>query len=287
MLDQDMDDFTRSVVTAMGPNVDSRVRTVMTAMVHHMHEFMREVALTTPEFMEGLGFLIRAGQMSDDRRNEMLLLADVVGLESLADQITHHLDGSSDTTASAILGPFWRAEAPILSNGASIVQGNTEGATVLMSGRVASRDGTPIAAAVVDVWETAPNGLYEQQDPEQPDFNLRGRFHTDETGFYAVECLRPVSYPIPSDGPAGELLKLMDRHPHRPAHIHLIVTAPGYKALTTQIFDRSDAYLSSDAVFAVKDSLVIDFKAAGPETSTDFVLSYDVVLSPESAKVAA
>ena len=119
------------------------------------------------------------------------------------------------------------------------------------------------------------------------EFNLRGRFETNAGGRYAVECLRPVSYPIPSDGPAGELLALMDRHPHRPAHIHLIVTAPGHKPLTTQIFDRSDVYLASDAVFAVKDSLVIEFQAAAPGAGTDFTLSYDIALCPEAVKAAA
>jgi len=180
---------------------------------------------------------------------------------SLVDAMEHqvHANHADALTASAILGPFWRANAPFLKNGSSIIRKDVGGDTAFMYGVVSGSDGKPIEGAEIDVWHTAPNGLYEQQDPNQPDYNLRGRFRTDSEGRYSFYCLRPTSYPIPYDGPAGQLLQLMDRHPMRPAHIHLIVKAKGYRQLTTQIFDRRDKYVSDDAVFAVKDELVVDF----------------------------
>jgi catechol 1,2-dioxygenase len=168
-----------------------------------------------------------AGRMSDARRNEGQLLADIFGLTSLVDQITHQLatDARDEPTATAILGPFWREDAPLKSMGESIVAGfEGQGDRTWMHGTVTDfRTGQPIEGAVLDVWHTGPNGLYEQQDPNQPDMNLRGRFTTGKDGTYDFICLRPVPYPIPFDGPAGKILQALDRHPYRPAHIHFIV----------------------------------------------------------------
>ncbi len=174
--------------------------------------------------------------MSDDRRNEGLLLGDIIGLESLVDEITHRVRTNQTRTAAtptAILGPFWRRNAPRHEMGDCIVQGNTDGEKTFMCGSV--RDclsGTPIDGAGLDVWLTAPNGLYEQQDQKQPDMNLRGTFQTGPDGRYYFYCIRPTSYPIPDDGPAGRLLHLMDRHPMRPAHIHFIVGFPHFSSLS-------------------------------------------------------
>ena len=234
--------------------------------------------------------------MSNDQRNEGRLVCDVLGLESLVDEITSKLVSSSHAhdTPSAILGPFYRENAPFLPNGSSIVHvpagaswaKQAEAELTLVHGRVLSAaTGRPIAGAVVDVWHTAPNGKYEQQDPEQQDMNLRGRFATDADGRYSFLCLRPVSYPIPSDGPAGHILSLLDRHPFRPAHIHFIVLAPGHRALTTQVFDRRDSYTKDDAVFAVKQRLLVDFEPVDdPPNSEKFRLQYDFTLGakPES-----
>lgn len=164
--------------------------------------------------------------MSDDRRNEGQLLCDVIGLESLVDEITFRLasDAADMPTSSAILGPFWRKDAPRYEMGSTIVHGIEDGDHTLMYGTVVDYlTGKPIEHAELDVWHTAPNGLYEQQDEKQVDFNLRGRFTTGKDGKYNFYCLRPTSYPIPFDGPAGKLLQLLDRHPMRPAHIHFIV----------------------------------------------------------------
>ena len=235
-----------------------------------------------------------AGRRSNDQRNEGQLVCDVLGLESLVDEITSKLLSSSHAqdTPSAILGPFYRANAPFLANGSSIVHvpagaswaKQAEAELTLVRGRVVSAaTGRPIAGAVVDVWHTAPNGKYEQQDAEQQDMNLRGRFAADADGRYSFLCLRPVPYPIPFDGPAGDILALLDRHHFRPGHIHFIVRAPGYRTLTTQVFDRRDAYLNDDAVFAVKRDLLVDFEPVhDPGKSERFRLLYDFKLARES-----
>jgi catechol 1,2-dioxygenase len=233
--------------------------------------------------------------MSDDKRNETQLVCDIIGLESLADESTSkQLATSSHETSSAILGPFYRSDAPILPNGSSIVNNLTPATpwyeqaisgSAFVAGRVMSAStGQPIAGAVVDVWETAPNGLYEQQDGGQPNMNLRGRFETDHAGHYSFYGLRPTSYPIPDDGPAGRLLGLLDRHPYRPGHIHFIVTAPGHRALTTQVFDSGDRYLRDDSVFAVKDDLIVHFQPREGDSKAKWELEYDFQLGAQKAK---
>jgi catechol 1,2-dioxygenase len=231
----------------------------------------------------------------------------------LVDEITQEkLVGSSyKTTRSAILGPFFRNDTPPTKNDASIVlKKPADGEVTYMHGIV--RDavtGAPVAGVTVDIWQCSTNGLYEQQDPEQPDFNLRGKLTTDANGYYGVYCLRPVPYPVPDDGPAGQLLNLLDRHPYRPAHIHIIVrshnnpslvsseqdyltnTLPpsqagsdDYSPLTTQIFDRSSKYLDDDSVFAVKDDLIVDFKPLTGHPEATLELTYDITLYPTGSQ---
>ena len=226
--------------------------------------------------------------MSTAVRNEGQLLCDVIGLESLVDEITYTLTSESTSlpTATAVLGPFWRADAPRLAMDSSIVHNIPDGDHTYMHGVVKDYlTNKPIEGAELDVWHTAPNGLYEQQDENQVDFNLRGRFTTGKDGRYSFYCLRPTSYPVPEDGPAGKLLKLLDRHPMRPAHIHFIVSAPKYKPIVTQIFDRIDKYLTNDSVFAVKDSLIVDFLPREGDDKAAFELKYDFNLATfEQAK---
>jgi catechol 1,2-dioxygenase len=289
MAELSMDKFTDTVTKAMGPNTSPRTREVMTSLIRHMHDFAREVKLTTPEYLAACDFVVRIGKMSDEKRNEAILVSDIFGLESLVDFLDQQAAAgatpastseASDVTSSAILGPFWRESAPLLPYGASIIQGGPQGTPVLVQGRVLSTDGKPIEAAMLNVWETAPNGLYEQQDPNQPDYNLRGRFVTDAEGRYAFRAWRPVAYPIPFDGPAGDLLQMMDRHPYRPSHFHFRVRAPGYQELVTQIFDREDKYTANDSVFAVKDSLIVDYKPPPEGSDVELVVDYDIRLSP-------
>ncbi|KAF2249539.1 aromatic compound dioxygenase [Trematosphaeria pertusa] len=281
--------FTQAVINATGPKASPRVRQLTTSLIRHLHDFARENELTVDEWMAGVELMNEAGRMSDDRRNEGQLVCDIFGLESLVDEITYKLasDAADEPTATAILGPFWRKEAPLKSMGDTIVSGfDDKGDRTWMHGTVTDfLTGKPIEGAVLDVWHTAPNGLYEQQDPDQPDMNLRGRFTTGKDGKYNFYCLRPVPYPIPYDGPAGKILQALDRHPYRPAHIHFILTAPGYKPIITQIFDRNSKYIEDDAVFAVKDSLIVDFKPFQGDPKADFELPYDFKLATfEDAK---
>ncbi|KAL1971096.1 hypothetical protein VTN77DRAFT_47 [Rasamsonia byssochlamydoides] len=274
--------FTDRVINSMGPKTSPRMRQLMASLIRHIHDFARENELTVDEWMAGVKMINWAGKMSDDKRNEGQLLCDVIGLESLVDEITYKVVSESDApTATAILGPFFRADTPQRKNGDSIVTGVDDAEMVFMHGRVIDfTTKKPIAGAVVEVWQASTNGLYEQQDPNQVEHNLRGKFTTDEEGRYYFYCIRPTPYPVPNDGPAGKLLELMDRHPFRPAHIHLLVTHDSYKPLTTQIFDRKDPYITNDSVFAVKDSLIVDFVPRKDDPKAGLELRYDVKLVP-------
>ncbi|MBI3451682.1 MAG: intradiol ring-cleavage dioxygenase [Rhodospirillales bacterium] len=275
-----IDNITDLVIAAMSPDMAPRTKEVLTNLIQHLHDFARDVRLTHEEWLIGIDFLSRAGKMTDEKRNEFILISDILGLESLADAISHNAHGNE--TESAVLGPFFREGAPVLPAGASIAQRNTkDGPAVSLRGRITNAKGEPVAGAIIDVWETGPDGFYEQQDPNQPDMNLRGRFKTDDNGDYDIMAVRPVSYPIPYDGPAGDLLQIMGRHPYRPAHIHMVVVAPGYKKLISQLYDRQDTYLESDAVFAVKGSLIVDFKPARDNSGAEYLVEHNVVLKAD------
>ena len=295
--------FTKSVIDATGPKATPRMRKVMGSLIQHVHDFLRENEVTVEEWLAGVELMNEAGRMSDDKRNEGQLMCDILGIESLVDEITFKVasDAPDQPTATAILGPFWRKDAPKKQMGETIVHGIDDGDHTFMHGTVTDfATGNPIENAQLDIWHTAPNGLYEQQDENQVDMNLRGVFTTGKDGKYSLYCLRPTSYPIPFDGPAGKLLTMLDRHPMRPAHIHFIVrttsdsqsnanvsqvSAPGYKPLVTQIFDRRDKHITNDSVFAVKDSLVVDFQPRKGDDKADFELPYDFKLaSYEDAK---
>lgn len=248
--------ITERVLRSLEQTPDPRLKTIMTSLIRHLHAFIREVELTEAEWFQAIQFLTRVGQMCDDKRQEFILLSDTLGVSMLVDAINHRAVGNA--TESTVLGPFYRPGAPELPPGASISR-DGRGEPAVITGRVLSTSGTPLANALLDVWEGADNGLYEQQDPNQPDMNLRGRFRTDVQGRYKIVAIKPVSYPIPDDGPVGEMLRALGRHPYRPAHIHFIVSADGHVPVTTHLFARGDPYLDSDAVFGTKDSLVVDF----------------------------
>jgi catechol 1,2-dioxygenase len=273
------DNITDLVIAAISPDVSPRVQAVMSSLIRHLHAFAKDVNLTTEEWLAACEYFVRTGHKSDHRRNEFILLSDIIGLEVLVDMMDHQI--TAGETESTVIGPFYRENAPVYPKGASIVQKLADGAeTVYVEGYVKDASGAPIKGATIDVWHTNSNGLYEQQDEDQPDMNLRGRFQSDEGGHYAFRCLRPVSYPIPDDGPGGELLRLMGRHPMRPAHIHFILSAPGMEPIVTQIYDSTDEYLDNDSVFAVKQSLVNVFEKAPKGADTDFVLRQDWTLKP-------
>jgi protocatechuate 3,4-dioxygenase beta subunit len=248
--------LTAEVLHRLETTPDPRLREVMQALVRHLHAFTREVALTEEEWMAGIRFLTATGQMCDDKRQEFILLSDTLGLSMLVDEINHEAGGS--VTESTVLGPFHVADAPLREYGESIVL-KDDAERAVVSGVVRDQDGKPIPGALLDVWQTATNGLYDVQDPGQPPFNLRGRFHARDDGSYRFITVRPTAYSVPDDGPVGKLLQDTDRHPWRAAHIHVIVSADGYQPVTTHIFDADSDYLDSDAVFGVKDSLIRDF----------------------------
>ncbi|KAF3800218.1 Catechol 1 2-dioxygenase [Colletotrichum gloeosporioides] len=278
-------DFTKQVIASMGKETDPRLRVILTSFIQHIHDFAREVDLTTDEWMMGVNMINWAGQMSNDRRNEGQLLCDVIGLESLVDDITNQVAtrNGQPGTATAILGPFWRADTPVRSNGSTIVLKVPEdGQVAWMYGQVTcSNTGKPLANASVDVWQASTNGLYEQQDADQPEHNLRGVFKTDSEGRYGFYCLRPTPYPVPDDGPAGKLLGLLHRHPYRPAHIHLIVRSESFQSVTTQIFDEDSKYLEDDSVFAVKDGLTVRFLERKGDAKAPWELEYNIKLVPK------
>jgi len=280
--------FTHNVINAMGPKTSPRMREVMASLIDHLHSFAREIELTVDEWTEGVALLNWAGKMSDERRNEGQLVCDVVGLETLVDEITYKKasEATDLATQSAILGPFFQTDHKTRKKGESVVEKCPEGAEVAyLYGRVV--DATtqkPVKNASIDIWEASTNGLYEQQDDDQPKSNLCGKFYTDENGEYAFYCLRPTPYPIPYDGPAGKILQLLDRHPYRPAHIHFIVLAEGYKPITTQIFDKDSKYLDDDSVFAVKDSLVVEFVARRDDKQAKCELEYNIAMAPLTSK---
>lgn len=276
-------EFTNMVKSAMGPKTTPKMRRILGSLIEHIHAFTIENQITVEEWMAGVDFINRIGQMSNERRDEGILVSDVFGLETLVDSITYAL-ASSDHTSTAIIGPFYRPNSPKYQYGGSIIQKELGGDKTWVHGIVTDTHGVPLPGAHLEVWHTAPNGLYEQQDPDQPDYNLRGTFTTNDKGEYAYVCLRPTNYPIPFDGPAGDLLQLMDRHPYRPSHIHWRVTHPGFRTLITQIYDRDCEYVSNDSVFAVKDELIVDFVKGGEtakERGCDYDLTYNISLPTE------
>jgi catechol 1,2-dioxygenase len=243
------------VISSFG-GAPPRLREVMSALVRHLHEFAIEVGLTEDEWRKGIASLTATGQITDEHRQEFILWSDVLGLSMLVDALAHELPEGA--TESTVLGPFFVANSPLREYGADIAE-QAAGDPTWVHGRVLTIDGEPIAAAELDVWQNGDNRLYAVQDQEAPEHHLRGRFLTRDDGSYAFIAVRPVPYPIPDDGPVGRMLASTGRHPWRPAHLHIIVRAAGYRTLTTHVFDSSSDYLDSDAVFAVKPSLLRKF----------------------------
>ncbi|GAA5870803.1 hypothetical protein JCM8547_001712 [Rhodosporidiobolus lusitaniae] len=283
--------YTATVCQAIGSKASPRVKQAFPILLKHLHAAIIEAEMTVEEWLQACDLLIEAGKMSSDKRNEMILVTDVLGVESLVDMMEHarFAKAGVETTESAILGPFYRDNVKPQANGTSIIRMKEPGAPfVHLYGTVTGSDGKPLAGAIVDIWHDAPDGFYDSQSPDKPDFHCRGRFVTDSEGKYSTICLYPTPYPIPFDGPAGTLLTLMDRHPYRPAHIHFYIQAPGHKTLVNQVFPRDSKYLNDDAVFAVKDSLIVDFTSP-PTVPTPplgefdeeikYELKYDIALA--------
>ena len=269
---------TETVNGRMSPDTDARLQKVMSSLVRHLHDFAKEVQLTQDEWERAVDFLTRTGQICSAERQEFILLSDVLGLSMLVDAINNRRPEGA--TQNTVFGPFHVPDAPIREMGANISL-DGKGESCLFEGRVLDLDGQPVEGACVDVWSDNADGFYDVQQPDiQPRWNNRGRFITGADGAYSFRGIKPVSYPIPDDGPVGQMLGHMGRHPYRPAHMHYLVTAPGFQKLVTHTFVGGDAYLTSDAVFGVKDTLVAPFDKV-EDGDTAWHSPFDFVLVPE------
>ena len=268
-----------AVVESFADTQDPRLRELLASLVRHLHAFVRDTEPTVAEWERAIEFLTATGHKSDDKRQEFILLSDVLGISMLVETINNRK--TAGATESTVLGPFHMVTSPRRELGDSIDLVGT-GSACVVTGRVLSVGGAPLPGAELDVWQADDHGFYDVQQPSvQPQANGRGLFTADADGAFWFRTVLPCHYPIPTDGPVGTLLEATKRHPYRPAHIHFIVTAPGHRPLTTHIFVAGSAYIESDAVFAVKKSLITEFTPAdGPDRPAR--ANFDIVLQPEA-----
>jgi hydroxyquinol 1,2-dioxygenase len=265
--------ITDAVIKTFANTPNPRLKEIMTALVKHLHAFVREVNLTEDEWLAGIQFLTATGQMCDERRQEFILLSDTLGVSSLKDLLNHQKP--EGMTEWSILGPFYRAGAHALALGETIARDGV-GEPLTVSGRVLDPSGSPIANALLDVWQSDSEGFYDLQKVDASRMDLRGRFRTNANGEFFFRTIKPSYYPIPDDGPVGKMLRAVGRHPYRPAHIHFQLSADGYKMLTTELYLNGDPYIDSDVVFGVRSSLVIDLEKQDGESHAQ----YDFVMEP-------
>ncbi len=281
-------DSAEVVMGSIDRSGEERLLQIMDVVIRHIHAAVKEIEPTQEEWFQAIQFLTKTGHMCDDWRQEFILLSDVLGVSMLVDAINNRKPGGA--TETTVLGPFHVENAPVLENGANTCL-DGKGEPLVVHGKVRSVEGAPIEGARLDVWQCNDDGFYDvQQKGIQPDFNLRGMFHSQKDGSYWFRAAKPRPYPIPDDGPVGMLLKKLGRHPNRPAHLHYIVGADGYEEITTHIFVPDDIYIDSDAVFGVKESLLAEFiKVDDPDRAEKFNVAnpcweveFDFVLAPKS-----
>jgi protocatechuate 3,4-dioxygenase beta subunit len=241
---------TDAVVEAVSRTEDPRLREILLALVRHLHGFVREVRLTEREFQEAARLVAAMGQKTTASHNEVVLMAGSLGVSALVCLLNNGNNGQSETQAN-MLGPFWRDDQPLSKSGDSLVRSPTPGPGLVVRAIIEDQNGHPVAGAEVDVWHSSPQGLYENQDPEQTEMNLRGRFISDSAGCFDFRSVKPAGYPIPIDGPVGELVRATRRHNYRPAHLHFMVYKPGFKTLISQIYTPDDEHIDSDVQFGV------------------------------------
>jgi hydroxyquinol 1,2-dioxygenase len=277
------DNITELAASRWGTAHDPRTAELMTALVRHLHAFAREVRLTESEWMAAMQWLTRAGQISDEKREEFILASDVLGLSMLVVQMNHRLDAAA--TPATVLGPFHIEGSPELEYGADMSDG-LPGTPLYVHGTVRDLDGKPVAGAVLDVWQADTDGLYESQIADVDEARLRAKYTTREDGTYCVKTIAPLGYSIPMDGPVGDLIHQTDISHFRPAHIHFLINVPGYEPLITHLFREGADYLDSDVVFGTKQELVVAFEEhergrtpTGDESAEPFMVAhYDFVL---------
>jgi hydroxyquinol 1,2-dioxygenase len=272
---------------------DPRLRQVMTSLVKHIHAFVRDIEPTQAEWATAIDFLTRTGKLCDDKRQEFILFSDVLGVSMLVDALNHRRP--SGATPSTVEGPFHIPDAPAMSNGANMAA-NAPGIPCFCVGRVRGLAGEPVAGATLDLWQTDGDGLYEAQRPEIDGPWMRGIYRTQPDGSYLIRTVAPIAYTIPMDGTVGELMNRTNMSHMRPAHIHFDVNAPGYHGCVTHLFQAGDEWINDDAVYGVKEPLIVDFKKmpAGSKAPSGeimnepfYVVSYDFVLERKAQAAAA
>jgi protocatechuate 3,4-dioxygenase beta subunit len=288
MIIKDELQLTEAVLAETERADDPRLKEIVQALVRHLHDFAREVRLTEAEFDASLNIVARLGQLTTPSHNEVRLMAGSLGLSTLVCLMNNGTE--EEPTSANLLGPFWRQGSPVMGNGDSIVRSPTAGPPLFFTGTVTDTVGRPVAGAEVDVWHASPVGLYENQDPDQAEWNMRGKFFTDDRGVFAFRSVRPSGYPIPTTGPVGDLLAALKRHPFRPAHVHAMVYKPGYKTITAQIYSHDDPMLDTDAQFGVTGPLIASYVRHEDEPAPDpdvtepwYSLDYTFVVEPGEA----
>jgi hydroxyquinol 1,2-dioxygenase len=266
MREFDEKSITEAVIGRLADSDDPRFKRVMTSLITHLHDFVRDVHLTESEWFGAIQFLTDVGRTCTAKRQEFILLSDTLGVSVLVITLNHPADkGSAEST---VLGPFYWDGAPDLPRGSNLAEG-VKGEPAFYSGRVLGADGRPIENALLDIWSGDGEGNYDMQIPGEKGMKARGRIRTDAEGRYSFRSIRPTFYPVPTDGPVGRMLRKMGRHPYRPGHIHIIVSAPGHLPVTTHLFVAGSDYLESDAVFGMKESLVTQFDRHPPGAGPD------------------
>jgi catechol 1,2-dioxygenase len=285
MIIENQQQVTEAVLSELQRAQDPRFREIVSAAVRHLHDFAREVKLTEDEFRQACAFIAALGKKTNETHNEVVLLAGSLGFSTLVCLLNNGDNGQTETTAN-LLGPFWRMESPHTANGESIVRSTTPGPALFVNAWVKDTKGKPVVGAEVDVWHSSPEGFYENQDPQQANMNLRGKFKTDENGHISFRTVRPAGYPIPVDGPVGDLIRIQGRHNLRPAHLHFLIYKPGYKTHISQVYVNDDKNLETDVQFGVTQALVGNYvrhedepapaaDVSGPWYSLDFTFTIE------------
>ncbi len=285
MREFDEKSITQAVISRLSGCDDPRFKRIMTSLITHLHDFVREVSLSEPEWLEAIQFLTDVGKTCTDKRQEFILLSDTLGVSVLVVTLNHPAD--QDSVESTVLGPFHWQGAPVLARGSNLAEG-VKGEPTIYSGRVLGVNGLPLENAELDIWSGDGEGNYDMQIPGETEMKARGKIRTDADGRYWFRSIRPTFYPVPTDGPVGRMLLSMGRHPYRPGHIHMIVSAPGHLPVTTHLFVADSQYLDSDAVFGMKESLVAEFKRQPPGVGPNgermdtpfYTVTYDFRLRP-------
>ncbi|MGJ7530558.1 intradiol ring-cleavage dioxygenase [Variovorax sp. GB1P17] len=274
MRNLNQDNITQAVIARFADTPDPRLKQIMNSLVQHLHAFARDVRLTEAEWEQGIAFLTHTGHITDDKRQEFILWSDALGLSMLT--VAMNNDKPAGCTESTVFGPFHVPNAPHYELGEDIANG-AKGTPCLVCGSIRGLNGEPVPGAVLEVWQSDDEGVYDVQRPDLVEAQGRGVLRADDEGRFHFRSVVPVPYPIPYDGPVGAMLTATGRHPWRPAHLHFMITAPGYERLVTHVFNRDSDYLDSDAVFGVRESLVAGWQQQ-PDGS--YVLDYDFVLNP-------